>query len=211
MPSWRVFAYFYVKYERVVDRRMAGRNLQQRGQDLRAAARGCRRRKAGAEEVAADLRRAGYAEGGSDGGSRVGHYSRDARRIEIVPGPAVVSRLQQRDDSLQRRQGRLHHRERRTEPGSAGLRTGAAIGDRAVRRAGPLQARAHQVRRHSAGAGQRGAGHRRPPLLPAQRRELLPPDGSGVDRRARRPPRTRRIDAHHAAVARLFPQSRRRP
>ena len=38
-------------------------------------------------KLRADLRRAGYTEGSSDGGSAVGHYTFTRGGIEIVPGP----------------------------------------------------------------------------------------------------------------------------
>ena len=159
-------------------------------------------------EVAAELRRAGYAEGGSERRvPPIGHYTLTRGGIEIMPGPQSFHA----SNAAQIRfsGGKVASI---TESGDnsqdlAGLRARTATGDRAVRRPGPLQARAHQVRGHSASAGECGAGDRGPPILPARRRELLPPDGSGGRRCARRSPRTRRIDADHAAVARLLPDA----
>jgi penicillin-binding protein 1B len=82
-----VFGYFYVKYERVVDRRMAGgifSNAAKIYARPRVIAVG---EKLSAEEVAAELRRAGYAEGASDSSSAVGHYSYVRNGLEVNPGP----------------------------------------------------------------------------------------------------------------------------
>ncbi len=105
-----VFAYFYVKYERLVDRRMAG------GVFSNAAKIYARSRllsvgeKVDAAEVAAELRRAGYSEVDASGSlvgndedvsqtwqaekgraekgvSPVGHYTFASEGLEIVPGP----------------------------------------------------------------------------------------------------------------------------
>ena len=81
------FAYFYFKYERVVDRRMAGgifSNAAKVYGRSRVVAVG---EKLDPSEVASDLRRAGYAEGSSDGGAGVGHYTFTRGGIQIVPGP----------------------------------------------------------------------------------------------------------------------------
>jgi penicillin-binding protein 1B len=83
-----VFAFFYVKYERVVDRRMAG------GIFTNAAKIFARPRmvsvgdKLDAQEIAADLRRAGYLEGSAESSSAIGHYRFTRNGIEIQPGPA---------------------------------------------------------------------------------------------------------------------------
>ncbi len=79
-----VFSYYYLKYERVVDRRMAG------GIFTNAAKIYARPRtvfvgeKLDANEVAAELRRAGYSEGGS---SPIGRYSFVGDGVQITPGP----------------------------------------------------------------------------------------------------------------------------
>jgi penicillin-binding protein 1B len=82
-----LFAYFYFKYERMVDRRMAGgifSNAAKVYARPRVIAVG---EKLDPADVASELRRAGYAEGGSDGGAGVGHYSLARGGIEVVPGP----------------------------------------------------------------------------------------------------------------------------
>ena len=80
-----VFSYFYVKYERVVDRRMAG------GIFSNAAKVYARPRvvqvgdKMSATDIAADLRHAGYAEGGRDTDG-IGHYRFMGSGLQIDPG-----------------------------------------------------------------------------------------------------------------------------
>jgi penicillin-binding protein 1B len=81
-----VFSYFYVKYARIVDKRMAG------GVFSNAAKIYSRPRMVSpgdtidAAEIAAELRRAGYNEGDQNGSS-VGHYRYVRGGLEIVPGP----------------------------------------------------------------------------------------------------------------------------
>ena len=106
-----VFAYFYVKYEHIVDRRMAGgvfSNAARIYARPRVVAVG---EKVEAAEIAAELRRAGYTELGAGGlpvghdedGSQIrhgeraqgkeksispiGHYTFAGGGLEIVPGP----------------------------------------------------------------------------------------------------------------------------
>jgi penicillin-binding protein 1B len=105
-----VFAYFYIKYEKLVDRRMAGgifSNAAKIYSRPRVVAVGER---VDAAEIAADLRRAGYSEvdrngqpiahqedasnpekqssqSSGKGVSPVGHYSLVHGGLEIVPGP----------------------------------------------------------------------------------------------------------------------------
>ena len=88
MAFMAVFAFFYFKYERVVDRRMAG------GIFTNAAKIFARPRlvsvgdKIDAQEIASDLRRAGYLEGSAESSSAIGHYRFTHNGIEITPGPA---------------------------------------------------------------------------------------------------------------------------
>ncbi len=79
-----MFAYFYVKYDRLVERRMAGgffSNAAKVYARPRTIAVGER---LDADEVAGDLRLAGYSEGGD---TPVGHYSFTRGSLEVVPGP----------------------------------------------------------------------------------------------------------------------------
>jgi len=81
-----VFAYYYVKYERVIDRRMAGgifSNAAKIYSRPRVVTVG---EKVNVADIAADLRRAGYSEGAREG-SALGHYSISGDSIEIAPGP----------------------------------------------------------------------------------------------------------------------------
>ena len=81
-----LFGFFYTKYGAIVDRRMAGpifsnaARIYARPQTVTVG------EKLDAAEVAAELRRAGYAEGGS-GDSPIGHYAFKPRGIQVIPGP----------------------------------------------------------------------------------------------------------------------------
>jgi penicillin-binding protein 1B len=81
-----MFTYFYVKYQRVVDRRMAGpifsnaAKIYARPQTIAVG------NKADPAEVAAQLHRAGYAQDGKDNDSPVGHFSLTSHSIQIMPG-----------------------------------------------------------------------------------------------------------------------------
>ena len=81
------FAYIYIKYEKVVDRRMAGgvfsnaARIYSRPQVVSVG------EKLDAGEIIAELRHAGYSEAGKDGESPVGHYSISHNVLQIFPGP----------------------------------------------------------------------------------------------------------------------------
>lgn len=81
-----VFAYFYVKYDRIIDRRMKGQifsnaaKIYARPQLLQVGD------KASLDTLAAELRRAGYVEEGK-GESTMGTFSLSRNTIEIHPGP----------------------------------------------------------------------------------------------------------------------------
>ncbi|MGO9518443.1 MAG: transglycosylase domain-containing protein, partial [Candidatus Korobacteraceae bacterium] len=80
-----MFTYFYVKYERIVDRRMAGpifsnaARIYARPQTIFVGD------KAEPATIAADLRRAGYSQESAD--SPIGHFIVTAHSIHITPGP----------------------------------------------------------------------------------------------------------------------------
>jgi penicillin-binding protein 1B len=82
-----VFSYFYVKYGNIVDRRMAGpifsnaARIYGRPQTVTVG------EKLDPAEVAAELRRAGYAEGSANTGSPIGHYALSPHGIRVMPGP----------------------------------------------------------------------------------------------------------------------------
>ena len=79
------FTYFYVKYQRIVDRRMAGpifsnaAKIYARPQTVAVGDRG------DPVEIATQLRRAGYAQEGND--SPVGHFTVTSHSIHITSGP----------------------------------------------------------------------------------------------------------------------------
>ena len=101
-----------------------------------------------------------------------GHLSAERRQDHHPARPAVLSRP-----------GRRHHPHRRwrgrsPSPPNTGsrsqLRARAAADHRPLRRRQPHQAPPGHLRRDSAEPGAGGPGHRRPPLLRARRRQLLP-------------------------------------
>jgi penicillin-binding protein 1B len=81
-----VFAYFYVKYERIIDERMNSpifgnsAKIYARPQSLRVG------QTISLDEIAAELRRAGYA-GTAKESSAIGSYGVTGNAIEIRPGP----------------------------------------------------------------------------------------------------------------------------
>ncbi len=85
-----MFTYVYVKYERIVDRRMAGpifsnaAKIYARPQTVSVGD------KMDAAEIAAQLRRAGYTQEGQGGESPVGHFRVASHSIQITPGPESV-------------------------------------------------------------------------------------------------------------------------
>ncbi len=82
-----MFTYFYVKYERIVDRRMAGpifsnaAKIYARPQTISVGD------KMDAAQIAVQLRRAGYAQEGQGSDSPVGHFRVGSQSIQITPGP----------------------------------------------------------------------------------------------------------------------------
>jgi penicillin-binding protein 1B len=87
MVLMAVFAYFYFKYERVVDRRMAGGIFSNAAKIYARSPVISVGEKMEASEIAAELRRAGYAEGSSESSSAIGHYTQSRGVMEIMPGP----------------------------------------------------------------------------------------------------------------------------
>jgi len=81
-----VFAYYYVKYERIVDRRMAGGVFSNAAKIYARPRMISLGEKTDATEVAAELRRAGYSEG-EKSSSPIGHYAFTREGLQIVPGP----------------------------------------------------------------------------------------------------------------------------
>ncbi len=82
-----VFAFFYIRYEKIIDRRMKGQ-IFNNASKLFAVPHEIRTgEKIGVPAIAAELRRAGYIEEGSGPGSPLGTYRLLDRGIEIKPGP----------------------------------------------------------------------------------------------------------------------------
>jgi penicillin-binding protein 1B len=82
-----VFTYFYVTYERLVERRMAGGFFSNAAKIYARPLTVSLGEKLDAAEVAADLRRAGYSEGGHGGESPIGHFSLTRDGLQVFPGP----------------------------------------------------------------------------------------------------------------------------
>lgn len=82
-----VFTFFYSKYGAIVDRRMAGpifsnaARIYARPQTITVG------EKLDTTEVAAELRRAGYAEQRGSSDSPIGHYAFTPHSIQVIPGP----------------------------------------------------------------------------------------------------------------------------
>ncbi len=81
------FAYYYVRYEKIIDRRMNGpiftnsAKIYARPKTVRVG------ETVSNKEIAAELRRAGYTEAGKQGQSRIGTYRLLGDGIEVRPGP----------------------------------------------------------------------------------------------------------------------------
>ena len=82
-----VFVYFYVKYERIVDRRMAGPIFSNAAKIYARPLRVSVGDQMDAAGIATQLRRAGYSQDGKDSDSPVGHFSVSSHSIQITPGP----------------------------------------------------------------------------------------------------------------------------
>ena len=142
-----VASYLYVKYERVVDRRMSGEiftnaaNIYARPRMISIG------EKVDASEVAADLRRAGYSEGG--GSSPIGRYAFIGDAIQVMPGPqsfhgagnAVIRFRGGKVSSITETGGERQELE--------GYELEPQLVTALFEGAGPLQARADQVSRTS--------------------------------------------------------------
>jgi penicillin-binding protein 1B len=82
-----VFVYFYVKYSRMVDRRMSGPVFSNAAKIYARPKSVSVGEKLDAQEIIADLRHAGYTEQGRESDSPIGHYRWVQGGIEILPGP----------------------------------------------------------------------------------------------------------------------------
>ncbi len=84
------FAYFFVKYSRLVDRRMAGPVFSNAARIYARPKTVSVGEKIDAAEVAANLRRAGYTEQGKGDESPIGNFRLLRDGVEIIPGPQSV-------------------------------------------------------------------------------------------------------------------------
>jgi len=102
-----LFVWVYVKYDRIVDERLRGQ-IFSNASKIYAAPRVLRvGQPVQVHEIAANLRRAGYAPGGVESESRAGTYRMLADGLEIQPGPesyfdAVPARILVRDGKVAR-------------------------------------------------------------------------------------------------------------
>jgi penicillin-binding protein 1B len=87
-----VFAYFYVKYSRIVDRRMAGPVFSNAAKIYARPKLVSVGEKIDAQEIATNLRRAGYAEDGTKQESPQGRFRFVHGGIEVLPGPQSMNR-----------------------------------------------------------------------------------------------------------------------
>jgi penicillin-binding protein 1B len=81
------FTYFYIKYEKLVDRRMAGGVFSNAAKIYARPPTVSVGEKLDADEVATELRRAGYSEERGSADSPIGHYEFTPDGIQVVPGP----------------------------------------------------------------------------------------------------------------------------
>src|SRR5271156_4872253 len=79
------FAYWYVKYDRIIEQRFRGAVFASSAKIFAAPPVVRVGSKATVSAIAADLRHAGYAE--KDGGSPLGTYRLHPGSIEVLPGP----------------------------------------------------------------------------------------------------------------------------
>lgn len=82
-----VFAYYYIKYEKIIDRRMSGRIFTNSAQVYALPKTVHVGQPESADEIATELRRAGYSEQGHGAESPVGTYRLTSTGIRIQPGP----------------------------------------------------------------------------------------------------------------------------
>lgn len=82
-----VFAYFYIKYEKLIDQRMSGQIFSNTAK-IYALPKTIRVGSSiTAAEIATELRRAGYSEGGKGAESKIGTYRMTGSGIQVRPGP----------------------------------------------------------------------------------------------------------------------------
>ena len=198
-----VFTYYYVKYERIVDRRMAGPIFSNAARIYARAQTVSVGEKTDAATITGELRRAGYSEQGREGESPLGQYRMVRGGIEIMPGPES-----------------FHGPERATLHFEGGKVT--AIDDGEEHQLGSYELEPQLVTALFEGQDRSKRELIKfdiPPrnlvdaVLAIEDRRFFQHSGvnyfrlmeAGADRSARRPARTGRLDHHHAALARLLP------
>jgi len=82
-----VFAYYYVKYQKIVDKRLSGPIFANSAKIYAAPETVKVGESLKITNLAAELRRAGYTEESDRNGSHVGTYKEGSSYIEVRPGP----------------------------------------------------------------------------------------------------------------------------
>lgn len=82
-----IFAFWYIKYERIVDRRMAGPLFNNAAKIYSRPLTVAVGSKFDPQSIAAELRRAGYSEARKESDSQIGHFRFVNEGIEVMPGP----------------------------------------------------------------------------------------------------------------------------
>jgi hypothetical protein len=154
------FSYFYIKYDRIIEKRFRSPAFRQCGQDLRAAQDGA------GPASRFRPRRLRPSCGGpgiqkNQASLPLGSFRLLNDGIEITPGPESYHSPEPARISIH--DGQVDEISSNGQR-SFGLRTGAATGDGAVRFRAAVQAATGEVQRDSPGDGAGGAGHRRPEL-----------------------------------------------
>ena len=86
-----VFAFFYVRYSRIVDQRMSGPLFSNAAKIYARPKTVSIGENIDAQEIAANLRRAGYTQEDSKDESQQGHFRFVSGGIEVLPGPQSVT------------------------------------------------------------------------------------------------------------------------
>lgn len=89
-----VYAYFHVRYEKIIDQRMNGQIFSSSARIYSRPQRVHVGEAISTREIANDLRQAGYTEHGREGASHIGTYRLLADGIEITPGPESYHRAE---------------------------------------------------------------------------------------------------------------------
>ncbi len=82
-----LFAFYYIRYQKIVDARMGGQIFETSAQIYAAPRTVAVGDAINVRQVAAELRRAGYNEAGKESGSKLGSFRLLENGIEVQPGP----------------------------------------------------------------------------------------------------------------------------